>query len=322
MANIWVAPIEKISAAGPLTCLKGRPPTWYDWSADGRFVLYMRDENGDENAHLFAVDAVGGEPRDLTPLPGVTVRTFQYEIDRPGKIIVGLNDRDPRFHDAWLLDIATGARTLLFENAEGFGDLFFDFAGRLRLAERSDPATGGHNIYRMEGAARTPWRIVPTEDCFFSGGFFNRAGTHFTMTTSVGHAARVIVRIDMADASETVVARHPQADAMAEIVDPRTWETVAVAFDPLVQEWHGVDAVTRGALAAVKRALPGHTFNVVSQSADNRTWVVQARQNEYTFCMWRRRTQRRWCRLRRSPVSHTFQVTSRELATWKRRTRT
>jgi dipeptidyl aminopeptidase/acylaminoacyl peptidase len=34
---------------------KGRPINWHDWSPDGRYLMFLNDENGDENLHLFAV---------------------------------------------------------------------------------------------------------------------------------------------------------------------------------------------------------------------------------------------------------------------------
>eukprot|EP00957_Ditylum_brightwellii_P090207 6870527-Ditylum_brightwellii.AAC.1 len=39
------------------------------WGQDSRTILYMQDFEGDENFHLWAVDATvaGAEPRDLTP---------------------------------------------------------------------------------------------------------------------------------------------------------------------------------------------------------------------------------------------------------------
>jgi hypothetical protein len=37
-------------------------------SPDGRHIMFLNDENGDENLHLFVVDPASCELRDLTPL--------------------------------------------------------------------------------------------------------------------------------------------------------------------------------------------------------------------------------------------------------------
>ena len=61
--NIWVAPTDAIASARPLINMGGRPPIWHAWSADGHFVLFLKDENGDENHNLYVVEAESGEPR-------------------------------------------------------------------------------------------------------------------------------------------------------------------------------------------------------------------------------------------------------------------
>ena len=47
-----------------------------------------------------------------------------------------LNDRDPAWHDVWLVDIATGERDLLFENRDRYGSYTLDAALSLRLLTR------------------------------------------------------------------------------------------------------------------------------------------------------------------------------------------
>src|SRR5689334_21834829 len=69
--NIWVSPIDRFEDGQPVTRTKGRPITWQDWSPDGRFLMFILDENGDENFHFFVVDPKTHDLRDLTPFPNV-----------------------------------------------------------------------------------------------------------------------------------------------------------------------------------------------------------------------------------------------------------
>lgn len=51
-----------------------RGVTAYSWSEDGGSILYLQDNNGDENDHLYIVPLTGnGQPKatDLTPFKGV-----------------------------------------------------------------------------------------------------------------------------------------------------------------------------------------------------------------------------------------------------------
>ena len=65
--NVWVSPADSIAAGQPVTRTKGRPINWQDWSPDGRYIMFLNDENGNENLHLFVVDPRDCELRDLTP---------------------------------------------------------------------------------------------------------------------------------------------------------------------------------------------------------------------------------------------------------------
>ena len=72
--NVWLAPPVTLKPGEPVTRTKGRPINWQDWTADGRFLMFLNDETGDENRHLFVVDPVTHAMRDLTPLANVNVQ--------------------------------------------------------------------------------------------------------------------------------------------------------------------------------------------------------------------------------------------------------
>ncbi|MGH9619071.1 MAG: TolB family protein, partial [Bryobacteraceae bacterium] len=134
--NVWVKKSgEPFSAAKPVTA-DPRPIPNYFWSRDSRFLLYVQDENGDENYNIYAVDPAG-EPdpckqvppaRNLTKAKGA--RAFIYSLPRnqPDMIYAGLNDRDPAWPDLYRVQISTGARTPLRQNTERIAEWSFDNA--------------------------------------------------------------------------------------------------------------------------------------------------------------------------------------------------
>jgi dipeptidyl aminopeptidase/acylaminoacyl peptidase len=157
--NIWVKGVdEPFEAARPVTA-DARPVMAYFWSWDGEYVLYVQDKNGDENFHVWAVDPEGdaeadtGVPpaRDLTPVEGVRARIFDVPKNAPDTIVVGLNDRDPSFHDVYKVSISTGERELMIENTQQVAGYQFDLDGDVRLAVRQTP-DGGTEILRIDGA--------------------------------------------------------------------------------------------------------------------------------------------------------------------------
>src|SRR5262245_33748182 len=68
VANIWVRPVEG-GKDRALTAEKIRV-AFYWWQGDGEHLLYLRDQAGDENWHLFQVNLKTGLTRNLTPYPG------------------------------------------------------------------------------------------------------------------------------------------------------------------------------------------------------------------------------------------------------------
>ena len=79
--NIWVKKFdEPFEKARPLTNSK-RPMQGYFWTNDGKYILYVKDKNGDENINIFAVDPMATAKankvpvsRNLTPLKEITAQ--------------------------------------------------------------------------------------------------------------------------------------------------------------------------------------------------------------------------------------------------------
>jgi dipeptidyl aminopeptidase/acylaminoacyl peptidase len=143
--NIWVKLThEPFSAARLLTAETKRPIFGFFWSHDSRYILFVKDNNGDENFNVWAVDVeekpgpgeLVPKARNLTDLKGVRAEIYELPKANPDVIYVGLNDRDPSWHDLYRLRISTGERELVFKNTERIVGWDFDLAGNLRLAGR------------------------------------------------------------------------------------------------------------------------------------------------------------------------------------------
>ena len=276
--NIWAAPVDGISEAAPVTQLGGRPIPWHGWTADGRWLLFMRDENGDENHSIYSADPATGQIRNLTPYPKVAAALTLSSRDLPGKILVGLNDRDPRWHDLWEIDFETGQRTLLHENTQKLAHIMCDRQGKPRLAWRSSPEKGGRDILRYQDGRFEPWRLIPFEDSMTTWpGSFNRAGTHFSMLSSVGRDTSALLRVDAQTGEEEVHAEIPGADIGDYLLNPQTFEAVAVAADPGRLVWKAIDPKAGETLERIKAHIPSDAdFSVASCSMDDNRWIATA----------------------------------------------
>lgn len=155
--NIWVKKIdEPFDKAKPLTDSK-RPLAGYFWSEDSKYILYVKDKDGDENLNIYAVNPYEITEnnkipisRNLTPLKDIQARIQLVSKKNPDKLIVGINDRDKAWHDLFELQISTGKLTRFFENENRITGFNFDWDENLRLLYQTDEK-GNALIYRVLG---------------------------------------------------------------------------------------------------------------------------------------------------------------------------
>ena len=173
--NIWVKKTgAPFSSAKLLTTETKRPISDYLWTRDGKYILYDKDRDGDENFNVYAVDpaaapAEGADAppsRDLTGLQGVRVQLYSAPKSQPDTVYIGVNDRDKAWHDLYRLTISTGERTLIRHNTERIARWFFDLKGELRLAERVEN-NGDQQVLRVDPTGFTE---------VFSCGVFETCG--------------------------------------------------------------------------------------------------------------------------------------------------
>lgn len=274
--NVWVSPVNSMAAGQPVTRTKGRPINWQDWSPDGRYIMFLNDENGDENLHLFVVDPRSSELRDLTPLANIRAIPTYWSHVVPDKIAINLNDRDPRWHDVFLLDLKTGERSLVWENRQEFDFVGLDWQLRPRHA-RSNAPDGGSRLWRLDGDKVTHWGDVPFESNWTTRVWtFDASGKHLHMNSSMQQDKSALVRIDWSTGEESVLFKSERADVTGGIFDARTFEPEAICIDPGRQEWMALTPAVGTELDLIKARLPGHAFHLESQTDDDRRWIVMS----------------------------------------------
>lgn len=219
--NVWVKTREEpFEAARPITADE-RPVSSYFWSRDGRYVLYAQDKGGDEDYHVYAVDptaeaeAETGVPaaRDLTPYEGIRAYIMAVPENTPEEILVGLNDRDPAWHDLYRVNIETGERELLIENPGDVASFDADLAGTPRLASRVDPQSGATEIQRIEDGeiGETIYSCTVLEAC---GALrFHPDGRRVYFMTNQGERDLVeLVLLDTETGQTELLERDPEGE--------------------------------------------------------------------------------------------------------------
>lgn len=271
--NVWVSPADDVGAARAVTRDDARGIRNYFWSHRPDTLLYLRDTGGDEDFHLYALDLVSNESRDLTPYEKTTARVVGVSDQHPDTILVGMNDRDPQWHDLYRVDLASGERTLIERNEQQIGGYIADEEYALRYATRSRP-DGGVDVLQRNGAgAWEPYDDIPFEDGLTtSPGGLTKDGNTLYFIDSRGRNTSALFAIDTTSNDKVLVHEDPRADVGASLSDPKTGLVQAVRVNYLRPEWKLLDPAIGADLEKLEGIGPGTVS--VNRTLDDRTWIV------------------------------------------------
>lgn len=299
--NIWIKKAtEPFSQAKPISADALRPIRSYFWSRDSKYVLYAQDHGGDENFNIYAIDpaaaadrATGLPPtRALTNMQKVRVEIYAIPKSKPDLIYIGLNDRDPRYHDLYELRLSTGEKRLLRKNTDQIAGWEFDHAGQLRLAERTTPA-GDTEILRVNETGFTPlYTCTVLESCGVEG--FDANDTHaYLATNKAGLDLSELQTLDPRSGATTRIESDPlhRVDLQRVETSELDYRILFTSYEDARERRYFRDAIFAKQYAGLQSKLPGMDIDFGSRSADENTWVVIARSDiePGAVYLWNRR---------------------------------
>lgn len=272
--NVWIAPLDNPAAGKVITASTDRPIRQYFWAPDARSVLYIQDKGGDENFLLYSIDVASGQERTLTPFEKTRVQVVGTSEAQKDKVLVGLNNRDARFHDVHLLDLNTGKLTLVQRN-DSYAGFLADDNLKLRMAIRPN-AKGGMDFFPITNGkiADKPGESTTLEDSLTtSPAGFTTDGKTMYWIDSRGRNTAALVAQDVATGQRQVVAQSDKADIGGILADPKTGVVEAYSFNYLKPEWTAIDPEIGQSLAFLRSRLQGE-FSVQSRTDDDSKWII------------------------------------------------
>ena len=272
--NVFVAPAGDPSKARAVTSDKARGIRQYFWSYRPDTLLYLRDTGGDEDFHLFAVDVKTGTERDLTPFPKTRAYVYGTSHAHPGSVMVGMNDRDPAWHDLYRVDLASGERTLVEKNDDEIAGYVVDDQFQVRMATRARKDGGNDVLVKNDAGEWTVKETIPFGDALTTQpvGFTHDGKTLYWIDSRDRNTA-ALYAVDAGSGKRTLVYENPRADVGDALSHPRTGQVQAASSNYLREEWTVLDPAVREDLAKLDAMGPGEA-SVVSRTLDDGTWIV------------------------------------------------
>jgi len=295
--NLWVAPTSDPSQARALTDERTRPIRSYFWSPDSRQLLFVNDKGGDENFLLYGVNVASGAQRALTPFDKTRVEVVGVSPLVPGRILVGVNNRDAKWHDVYSLDLASGKLTPVLMNMGGYAGFMADQNLQIRGALKSRP-DGGSDYFRVtrNRVDSKPTEQITLEDSQTTqpAGYTSDGKTLYWID-SRGRDTAALIAQDVATGAKTILAQNAKADIGDALANPRSGRIEAYSVNYLKDEWTPIGSAVASDLAFLKRELPGEysvtsrtladdkwTVAVASPSAPSTTWMYDRRAKKLT----------------------------------------
>lgn len=284
--NVWVKKSsEPFSAAHPITADTKRPIPGFFWTRDGKYVLFVQDQGGNENFNVYAVDPAAkpaeGQKvpaaRNLTDAKGVRAVIYEVPKSDPDTIYVGLNDRDKAWHDLYKVKISTGERTLLRKNTDRATGWIFDHKGTLRLATRS-AENGDTEVLRVDA---DKLEKIYTCSVYESCGpvQFNKDDKRVYFETNKGDLDLTQLELlDPVTGKEELVAKDPlkRVDLGNPIFSEKTEELIGIRYDDDRTRIDWLDKQWKADFEFLQKKFPGRDINAFSSTADENLLLISA----------------------------------------------
>ncbi|WP_115016176.1 S9 family peptidase [Synechococcus sp. UW140] len=285
--NLWVRDLSDDSVPRLLTRQRDRPQRGAAWTADGRYLISTRDSEGDENTVLVRIDPDTGDMRDLTPASGVQAQVVASDREAPNELVVGLNDRDPRYHDLYVIQVDSGERRLLYRSTDDGRQVSVEWLdGAWHPVLRSEVLADGGSAYELKLPGDADWRPFLRfgfEDTISgsSPGGFTRDGRWLYGTLSTGEDLPRLVRWSREELSSCgtvcqpdVVHRSSSGALGVSLTDIDTGEPTLLQEVDLRSRRVVLDASLKADLAALKTLAAGNDFGIVGRDLRDRLWLV------------------------------------------------
>jgi dipeptidyl aminopeptidase/acylaminoacyl peptidase len=271
--NVWVRTLGEEDDRAVTADTKRGIRIFY-WQQDSQHILYLQDQDGDENWHGYQTHVETRNTRDLTPFQGVQAQLVAIDPNFPHELLVGLNLEDRQLHDVYRIDLRTGAVVLDTKNPGDVAGWAVDNQMQVRVASVFLP-DGGHEL-RLRDDAQSAWRSFQrwsADETFGGVAAFTPDNRGVWVISSVDANASRLVEFDLVAGTQRVVAEDSEYDVSSLMVHPTERTLEAVSFVRAREEWTLLEPGLKPDFEALERVRDGD-FSVVSRDLADRIWVV------------------------------------------------
>ena len=244
-------------------------------------MLLLKDEDGTGQLNFYGVDIESKELISYTkPFAEINAKVIKLSPFE-NKAVIGLNHRNPHFHDLYLLDLDSGKFTLLFQN---------DHYAKFLVSDELDI------VLKMKINENGSWTVfLKNDDKFLSLSSEEAFQTEFLAYNSLekvvyfldnrfSNTNQLIQKSIEAPYKEKVLGGQTLSD-VDEVMFVKD-KPVAYASYYTQKKWHVLDlAIQQDINLLIEKV--GNNFEFVSQDYHGNTWIIRNSIPDKGIYFWR-----------------------------------
>ena len=272
--NIFIQKIGD-SSVKQLTFEEARDISGYFWPNDEQ-IVFLKDEGGDENFHLFGVNIDGSNPISFTDFEGVRAQIIDELPDQKDFVVIGLNKRNKQVFDPYRLNLKSGEISMLAENPGNIQGWMFDHDGKLRIATAIVDGVNQSILYRETEEEEFKTIITTNFKEGFSPQFFTFDNKNIIGSSNLGRDKSAIVEFDPITAKEVkVLYANDDYDVNGVGYSRKRKVITAAYFNSWKSERHYFDSTSKTIFEKIQKQLPGYEIGISGINKEENTIILR-----------------------------------------------
>ena len=272
--NIFIQKIGD-SNATQLTFEEARDIAGYFWPNNEQ-IVFLKDEAGDENFHLFGVNIDGSNPIGFTDFEGVRAQIIDDLPDQKDFVVIGLNKRNKQVFDPYRLNLKTGEISMLAKNPGNIQGWMFDHDGKLRIATAIVDGVNQSILYRENEEDEFKTIITTNFKEGFNPQFFTFDNKNIIGSSNLGRDKYAIVEFDPISAKEVkVLYANDDYDVNGVGYSRKRKVITAAYFESWKSERHYFDSTSKATFEKIQKRLAGYEIGITGVNKDENILILR-----------------------------------------------
>lgn len=277
--NIFVRKIGQLEGIR-ITSEIDRDIDGYTWANNNR-LIYIKDEGGNENFSLYAVDKNGSNQKNLTPFENIRIEIIDDLEEIEDELIIGMNKNNPMLFEPYRININTGQIAQLATNdnvAEPISGWITDHEGDIRIAIKMKDGINTCITYRENPKGEFKEVITTNFKEQLQPLFFEFDNSNIIFASSnINRDKEVIIRFDLNEGKEIgeIIFGHPEVDVTRLGYSKKRKVLTSVSYTTEKRNYYFLDEKVKTIFDFLESKLKGKEIVIVDHDKEENIFIVR-----------------------------------------------